>query len=63
MTAEQVVRVRTPRSTIQLRLMPTASGTTVAFHEDHLPDEETRTLRKEYWAALLDDLQQASSGD
>ena len=38
-----------------------ATGTTIAFHEDHLPDERARTLRKAYWAHILDDLDSAVS--
>ncbi len=56
LTAQRVVRVRTPQSLVQLRLLPAASGTTVAFHEDHLPDEHARNRRKDHWAQLLDDL-------
>ncbi len=36
-----------------------ATGTTVAFHEEHLPDHQTRTLRKNHWEQLLDDLDSA----
>ncbi len=57
LTARCVVRVRTPQSLVQLRLLPAASGTTVAFHEEHLPDEQARSRRKDHWAQLLDDLE------
>jgi len=57
-TPRKVVRVRSDRSLVQLRVQPAASGTTVAFHEEHLPDEQTRSQRKCYWSQLLDDLQQ-----
>lgn len=57
LTAQRVVRVRTPHSLVQLRVQTAASGTTVAFHEDHLPDEQARSLRKAHWAQVLDDLE------
>lgn len=56
MTAPCVVRVRTAQSLVQLRLLPAASGTTIAFHEDQLPDEHARSRRKNHWTRLLDDL-------
>lgn len=59
----RLVRVRTKRSLVQLRLLSAATGTTIAFHEDHLPDEDTRRLRKEYWGRLLDDLQRVPEAD
>ena len=61
LTAERVVRVRTPHSLVQLSVLPARSGTTIAFHEDHLPDERARSLRKDHWAQLLDDLGAALS--
>lgn len=57
LTVRRVVRVRTPDSLVQLRLLPTASGTTIAFHEERLPDERTRAERKDHWTRLLDDLE------
>ncbi len=57
LAAPQLARVRTPHSLVQLRLLAAARGTTVAFHEDHLPDERTRSQRKHHWAKLLDDLE------
>lgn len=61
LTAPRVVRVRTRHSLVQLRVQAAVSGTTVAFHEDHLPDEQARNLRKAYWAQVLDDLEAAVS--
>ncbi len=61
LTAPRVVRVRTRHSLVQLRLQAAVSGTTVAFHEEHLPDEQARILRKVYWAQVLDDLGAAVS--
>ena len=55
LTTCRLARVRTPHSLVQLRVLPAASGTTVAFHEEHLPDELTRLQRKDHWTHLLDD--------
>lgn len=57
LTAERVVRVRTPHSLVQLRVQNAASGTTIAFHEEHLPDEQTRNVRKAHWTQVLADLE------
>lgn len=57
LTTRCVVRVRTPQSLVQLRLLSAASGTTVAFHEDQLSDEQDRSRRKNHWAQLLHDLE------
>lgn len=56
LTAQRVARIRTPYSLVQLRVQAAVSGTTVAFHEEHLPDQQTRALRKDHWAQVLDDL-------
>lgn len=61
LTPLRVVRVRSAHSLVQLRVQPAATGTTVAFHEEHLPDEQTRSQRKRHWSQLLDDLQQATA--
>jgi len=61
MTAQRVIRVRTPYSLVQLRVQPAATGTTIAFHEEHLPDEQARDLRKDHWARALDALESAAS--
>ena len=61
LTAQRVVRVRTSQSLVQLRVQTAASGTTVAFHEEHLPDEQARSLRKAHWAQALDDLESTVS--
>jgi len=57
LTAPRVARVRTRDSLVQMRVQGAVSGTTVAFHEEHLPDEQTRNLRKAHWAQVLDDLE------
>lgn len=59
LSVQSVVRVRTPRSLVQLRVLAVATGTTISFHEEQLPDEHTRTVRKDHWICLLDDLASA----
>jgi len=60
LTAQRVIRVRTPRSLVQLPVQAAATDTMVAFHEQHLPDEQARARRKDYWAQVLDDLESAN---
>ena len=55
LTIGRLARVHTPHSLVQLRVLPSACGTTVAFHEEHLPDEPNRIQRKDHWTYLLDD--------
>lgn len=57
LTSHELVRVRTPHSLVQLRLQSAATGTTIAWHEEHLPDAVTRERRKMHWTRMLDDLQ------
>lgn len=41
-------------STIQVRVMPAAAGTTLSFHEEHLPDGVAREARRCHYDAVLD---------
>lgn len=41
-------------STIQVRLMPAARGTTLSFHEEHLPGPAEREERRRHYDAVLD---------
>lgn len=59
LTVHRVMRIRTPHSLVQLRVQTAATGTTIAFHEEHLPDEHIRTVRKNHWTQMLDDLESA----
>lgn len=45
-------------STIQLRVIPAASGTTIALHQEHLPNAVARQERRAHFAAALDALEQ-----
>jgi hypothetical protein len=48
---------RAQASTVQLRPLPTATGTTVAWHEEHLPDAAARETRRAVYEATLAALQ------
>ena len=41
-------------STLQITLMPAASGTTIGLHHDRLASKEERTRMLEHWHAVLD---------
>lgn len=43
-------------STLQLRVLPAATGTTLAVHHEHLPDSEAREAMRQHWAAALERL-------
>ena len=44
------------RSTLQLRVIPAQSGTTVAFHHERLPDGAAREQMHDHWPAVLNEL-------
>ncbi|MGE5551557.1 MAG: SRPBCC family protein [Bacteroidota bacterium] len=44
-------------STIQVRVIPNGGRTTIAFHQEHLPDADAREQRRVYYAAALDALE------
>lgn len=41
-------------STIQVRVIPNGRKTTIAFHQENLPDAGTRGKRKEFFLKVLD---------
>ncbi|HEX6040955.1 SRPBCC domain-containing protein [Longimicrobium sp.] len=43
-------------STIQVRVIPAAAGTTLSFHEEHLPGADAREERRRHYDAVLDRL-------
>lgn len=59
-TANQVARIawRLPdseaASTLQLRVIPAATGTTIAIHHEGLPDQAARQHLLERWTAALE---------
>jgi uncharacterized protein YndB with AHSA1/START domain len=42
---------------IQVRVIPAATGTTISFHQEHLPDARAREERREHFTAALDRLE------
>jgi len=49
-------------STIQVRVLAAASGTTIAFHQEHLPSAAARQERRAHFAAALDALATLAAG-
>jgi uncharacterized protein YndB with AHSA1/START domain len=43
-------------STLQIRLLPAARGTTVSFHQEKLADSSARERMKQRWEAVLAEL-------
>ena len=44
-------------STIQVRAIPKDERTVIAFHQEHLPGAEEREARREFFTAVLDQLE------
>lgn len=59
-TPEKVIRVNyqpaewTQGSTLQLRVMPAVTGTTVAIHHEGLADAAARETMRRHWTAALE---------
>lgn len=45
-----------PESTLQLRVIPAKTGTTIAVHQDHLRSAEERAVQLEHWTGVMDTL-------
>jgi uncharacterized protein YndB with AHSA1/START domain len=43
-------------SLIQVRVMPAKTGTTISFHQEHLPGSAEREQRRTHFEAVLDKL-------
>ena len=52
-------------SVVQVRVIPAASGATIAFHQEHLPDAASRELMRARWSHAIDALRErlAPGGD
>jgi uncharacterized protein YndB with AHSA1/START domain len=50
-------------STIQVRVLPAAGGTTVSFHQESLPGAAERAALRERWAGALERLAALLVGD
>jgi uncharacterized protein YndB with AHSA1/START domain len=48
-------------STIQVRVVASGEKTVIAFHQEHLPDEQAREARRAHFIAALDALEQILS--
>ena len=44
-------------SLIQVRVIRAATGTTISFHQEHLPDTRSREQRRAHFSAALDKLE------
>jgi uncharacterized protein YndB with AHSA1/START domain len=49
-------------STLQVRVIPARSGTTISFHHEHLADAETREAMRVRWSEALDALSRLADG-
>ncbi len=43
-------------STLQVRVLPAATGTTIAFHQEGLADAMARDLMRERWIGVIEEL-------
>jgi uncharacterized protein YndB with AHSA1/START domain len=46
-------------STLQVRIIPSGSKTTISFHQDKLNDVKQRERMREYWQAVIDKIEKA----
>ena len=49
-------------STIQVRVAPRGEKTVIVFHEEHLPDQEQREVRKSHYKAAADSFEAMIGG-
>ncbi|HEX9938106.1 MAG TPA: SRPBCC domain-containing protein [Longimicrobium sp.] len=49
-------------STIQVRVLPAGERTTIAFHQEHMPDAAARQERRAHFAAAMDALERLIAG-
>jgi uncharacterized protein YndB with AHSA1/START domain len=49
-------------STLQVRIVPARSGTTISFHHEHLADAETREAMRVRWSEALNALTRLADG-
>jgi uncharacterized protein YndB with AHSA1/START domain len=43
-------------TTVQVALLPAATGTALLFHQEHLADSDERERQREHWRGVIDDL-------
>jgi uncharacterized protein YndB with AHSA1/START domain len=51
----------TKPSTIQLRVIPNKTRTTIAFHQENLPNSEQREKRRAFYKSAIDQIEKALS--
>lgn len=52
----------TKPSTIQVRVIPSEMRTTIAFHQENLPDSEQREKRRAFFKSAIDQIENALAG-
>lgn len=50
------IRVGWHGTIVQVAVRPAATGTSVRFHQERLPDAEARERQREHWRSVLDRL-------
>src|SRR5512133_734709 len=46
-------------STIQVRVIPAGDKTTISFHQENLPDAESRELMRQRWESVMSKIEEA----
>jgi uncharacterized protein YndB with AHSA1/START domain len=49
-------------STIQIRVIPSGAKTTLAFHQEHLPDAKAREQRRAHFESVFDSIEPMVGG-
>lgn len=52
----QLIRVGWNSTIVQVRVVPTKTGTSVRFHQERLAGSEERERQREHWRSVLDRL-------
>lgn len=52
----------TKPSTIQIRVIPAGDKTTISFHQENLPDAESRELMRRRWEEILAKIERELTG-
>ncbi len=50
------IRVGWQDTIVQVAIRPAATGTTIRFHQERLPDAEARERQRDHWRGVLDRL-------
>ncbi|MEZ4671984.1 MAG: SRPBCC domain-containing protein [Anaerolineae bacterium] len=49
-------------STLQVRVLPAKTGTTISFHQERLQDGDQREAMRQHWSTVLDQVGELFSG-